>query len=47
MPGAHEQLDLQFALESQDLLAQGRLADAQFVGRAGHIAFFGDGDEIA
>ena len=42
-----EKPHLELAFEGLDLLAQRRLADAQFFRRARDVAFFRDRDEIA
>jgi hypothetical protein len=43
---ALEQLRAQFRFQRLDLLAQGRLADMQALGRAREVQLFGDGDKV-
>ena len=42
-----DQRHAEFFFEVADLTAQGRLRDVQSRRRAGHVLFFGDGDEVA
>ena len=44
---AQQQRRADLAFERADLLAERRLLHVQFLGRAGHMTFASDGDEIA
>ena len=44
---AKQQRRADLAFERADLLAERRLLHVQFLGRAGHMTFASDGDEIA
>lgn len=44
--GAVEQLHAEVPLQSQDVLAQGRLGDEELRGRATEMKVLGDGDEV-
>ncbi len=42
-----EQRSADLVFERPDLTADGRLRDVEALGGAAHVAFFGDGDEVA
>ena len=45
--GSGEELDAEFVFERLDLMAERGLHDMRFRGRAGEVAFLGDGENIA